>query len=74
RARLIDTTGLVTLNMGHRLAWPLISGLILPEPTYNPFVVTSIHKRPDALLLKQMGGTPRYLYRYDKIDLTRLNR
>lgn len=74
RARLIDTTGLVTLNMGHRLAWPLISGLILPEPSYNPFVVTSIHKRPDALLLKQMGGTPRYLYRYDKIDLTRLNR
>lgn len=74
RARLIDTTGLVTLNMGHRLAWPLISGLILPEPTYSPFIVTSIHKRPDALLLKQMGGSPRYLYRWEKIDLSRLDR
>lgn len=74
KARLVDTTGLVTINMGHRLAWPLVSGLILPEATYSPFTVTSIHKKPDALLMKQMGGTPLYLYRYDKIDLSRLAR
>ncbi len=72
KSRLVDTTGFVTINMGHRLAWPLVAGLILSDPTYSPFVVTSIHKRPDALLLKQMGGSPRYLYRYDKIDLSRL--
>lgn len=74
KARLVDTTGLVTINMGHRLAWPLVSGLILPEATYSPFTVTSVHKKPDALLMKQMGGTPLYLYRYDKIDLSRLSR
>lgn len=74
KARLVDTTGLVTINMGHRLAWPLVSGLIMPEATYSPFTVTSIHKKPDALLMKQMGGTPLYLYRYDKIDLSRLSR
>jgi hypothetical protein len=72
KARLIDTTGLVTVNMGHHLAWPLVAGLLMDPPTTAPFVVSSVHKRPDASLLKQMGGVPKYLYRFDKIDLSRI--
>jgi esterase/lipase superfamily enzyme len=73
KAQLIDDTGLVTVNMGHRIAWPLLAGLMLSQPTLSPFATSVIHKRPDALLLKQMG-TPTYLYRYNKINLDRLNR
>ncbi len=74
RTKLIDDTGLVTVNMGHRLAWPLLAGLMLSEPTLPPFVATVVHKRPSSMLLREMGGTPTYLYRYYKIDLDRLTR
>jgi hypothetical protein len=74
KARLIDSTGFITLNMGHRLAWPLMAGLMLDPPQDSPFVFATINKRPDAAMLKVMGGTPTYLYRYDRIDLSRLGR
>ncbi len=74
RAKLIDDTGLVTINMGHRIAWPLLAGLMLSEPTLPPFSATVVHKRPSAMLLREMGGTPSYLYRYYKIGLERLTR
>jgi len=72
RAKLIDDTGLVTINMGHRIAWPLLAALMQNEPASTPFVAGLVHKRPDSLLLQEMGGTPTYLYRYYKIDLDRL--
>ncbi|MBS2006537.1 MAG: alpha/beta hydrolase [Cyanobacteria bacterium SZAS TMP-1] len=74
RSRLIDDTGFVTINMGHRLAWPLIAGLMLDPPQDAPFTFAPLHKRPDAAMLKIMGGTPTYLYRYDRLDLSRLSR
>lgn len=74
KAQLIDDSGLVTVNMGHRIAWPLLAGLMLSQPTLSPFATSVVHKRPDALLLRQMGDTPTYLYRYNKINLDRLNR
>lgn len=74
KAQLIDDTGLVTVNMGHRIAWPLLVGLMLSQPNLSPFATSVVHKRPDALLLRQMGNTPTYLYRYNKINLDRLSR
>jgi esterase/lipase superfamily enzyme len=74
KAQLVDDTGLVTTNMGHRIAWPLLAGLMLSDPSYAPFVTGVVHKRPDVSLLREMGGTPTYLYRYNKIDLSRLTR
>ncbi|MBP9092315.1 alpha/beta hydrolase [bacterium] len=74
KAQLIDDSGLVTVNMGHRIAWPLLAGLMLSQPTLSPFATSVVHKRPDALLLRQMGDTPTYLYRYNKINLDRLSR
>ncbi|CAN5179609.1 hypothetical protein BH11CYA1_BH11CYA1_15900 [soil metagenome] len=74
KAQLIDDTGLVTVNMGHRIAWPLIAGLMQSPPSPSPFVTSVVHKRPDALLLREMGGSPTYLYRYNKIDLDRFSR
>lgn len=74
KAQLVDDTGLVTTNMGHRIAWPLVAGLMMADPTYAPFVTGLVHKRPDVSLLNEMGGTPTYLYRYNKIDLGRLTR
>ena len=72
KARLIDSTGFITLNMGHRLAWPLMAGLMLDPPQDAPFTFASINKRPDSAMLRAMGGTPTYLYRFDRIDLSRL--
>jgi esterase/lipase superfamily enzyme len=72
KARLIDSTGFITLNLGHRLAWPLMAGLMSDPPQDSPFVFAPINKRPDMAMLKVMGGTPTYLYRYDRIDLSRL--
>jgi esterase/lipase superfamily enzyme len=73
KARLIDSTGFITLNLGHRLAWPLMAGLMADPPQDSPFVFATINKRPDLAMLKVMGGTPTYLYRYDRIDLSRLS-
>jgi esterase/lipase superfamily enzyme len=73
KTRLIDSTGFITLNMGHRLAWPLMAGLMLDPPQDAPFTFATINKRPDAAMLKVMGGTPTYLYRFDRIDLSRLS-
>lgn len=72
KAQLIDDTGLVTINSGHRIAWPLLVGLMLNNPTLSPFVTSPIFKKPDSLLLREMGGTPTYLYKYNKIDLNQL--
>jgi esterase/lipase superfamily enzyme len=74
KTRLIDSTGFITLNMGHRLAWPLMAGLMLDPPQDAPFVFATINKRPDLAMLKVMGGSPTYLYRFDRIDLSRLFR
>jgi hypothetical protein len=55
KAQLIDDSGLVTVNMGHRIAWPLLAGLMLSQPTLSPFATSVVHKRPDALLLEADG-------------------
>lgn len=72
KSRFIDDTGLVTLNSGHRIAWPLLAGLMQPTPTLSPFITAPVYKKPHSLLLTEMGGTPSFLYRFSKIDLNQL--
>lgn len=62
----IDVTDLVSAEMGHRLAYPVIAGIL--RETLAPLSSTVVYKRPDKLTLEAMGGSPRWLYRFHKID------
>ncbi|PZM83472.1 MAG: hypothetical protein DKT66_09980 [Candidatus Melainabacteria bacterium] len=62
----IDVTDLVSGEMGHRLAYPVIAGIL--RETLVPLSATAVYKRPDKLTLEAMGGSPRWLYRFHKID------
>ncbi len=62
----IDVTNLVTGELGHRLAYPVIAGIL--RESLAPLSTTVAYKRPDRLTLEAMGGTPRWLYRFHKID------
>ncbi len=62
----IDVTNLVTGELGHRLAYPVIAGIL--KETLSPLSSTVVYKRPDKLTLEAMGGSPRWLYRFHKID------
>jgi esterase/lipase superfamily enzyme len=73
RSKLIDVTGLVTLNLGHRLPWPVLASLIATG-NFSPFVTNPSHKKPDSTTLSQMGGQPLYLYRWEKLDTSILSR
>ncbi|MCC7531712.1 MAG: alpha/beta hydrolase, partial [Candidatus Melainabacteria bacterium] len=57
----IDVTNLVTGELGHRLAYPVIAGIL--RETLSPLSSTVVYKRPDKLTLGAMGGSPRWLYR-----------
>jgi esterase/lipase superfamily enzyme len=62
----IDVTNLVTGELGHRLAYPVVAGIL--RETLSPLSSTVAYKRPDKLTLEAMGGSPRWLYRFHKID------
>lgn len=62
----VDVTDLVTGEMGHRLAYPVIAGIL--RETLSPLSSSVVYKRPDKLTLETMGGNPRWLYRFHKID------
>ena len=62
----IDVTDLVTGELGHRLAYPVIAGVL--RESLAPLSSTVVYKRPDKLTLEAMGGSPRWLYRFHKID------
>ncbi len=62
----IDVTDLITGELGHRLAYPVIAGIL--RETLTPLSTTAVYKRPDKLTLEAMGGNPRWLYRFHKID------
>ncbi|MBA3994073.1 MAG: hypothetical protein C0469_11150 [Cyanobacteria bacterium DS2.3.42] len=62
----IDVTDLVTGELGHRLAYPVIAGIL--RESLSPLSSTVVYKRPDKLTLEAMGGSPRWLYRFHKID------
>lgn len=62
----IDVTDLVLGEMGHRLAYPVISGIL--RESLAPLSSTVVYKRPDKLTLEAAGGNPRWLYRFHKID------
>lgn len=62
----IDVSDLVSGELGHRLAYPVIAGVM--RETLTPLSTTVVFKRPDKLTLEAMGGTPRWLYRFHKID------
>jgi len=69
KTRFIDVTDLNTGDVGHRLAIPVVAGLMLKEPDFSPFHISVVHKRPDCLTLLEMGRTPLWLYRYYKLTL-----
>ena len=62
----IDVTDLVSGELGHRLAYPVIAGIL--RETLSPLSSTAVYKRPDRSTLEAMGGSPRWLYRFHKID------
>lgn len=62
----IDVTELVSGELGHRLVFPVIAGIL--RETLAPLSSTVVYKRPDKLTLEAMGGSPRWLYRFHKID------
>lgn len=62
----IDVTDLVSGELGHRLAYPVIAGIL--RETLSPLSSTAVYKRPDKLTIEAMGGSPRWLYRFHKID------
>jgi len=62
----VDVTDLVSSELGHRLAYPVIAGIL--RETLAPLSSTAVYKRPDKLTLEAMGGSPRWLYRFHKID------
>lgn len=62
----VDTTDLVSGEMGHRLVFPVIAGVLSGK--LNPLGTGIVYKRPDKATLEASGGTPRYLYRFYKID------
>lgn len=65
----IDVTDLVSGEMGHRLVFPVIAGIL--RETLAPLSSTVVYKRPDKLTLEAMGGSPRWLYRFHKIDASK---
>jgi esterase/lipase superfamily enzyme len=62
----IDVTDLISGELGHRLAYPVIAGIL--RETLSPLSSSAVYKRPDKLTLDAMGGSPRWLYRFHKID------
>lgn len=68
-AKFIDLSDVAIGDFGHRMSFGVVAGLMMDQPTFAPFGVAVVHKRPDRLTLGQMGGRPQYLYRYHKLIL-----
>lgn len=62
----VDISDLVAGEMGHRLSFPVVAGVL--SGRLNPLGTSIVYKRPDKATLEASGGSPRYLYRFYKID------
>ncbi|MBX9721775.1 MAG: alpha/beta hydrolase [Candidatus Obscuribacterales bacterium] len=68
KSRLIDVSDLALANMGHGLAWPVVSSIMAGYLDFPQLRGRPAHKRPDKTYLAQCGGRPRVLYRYIRLD------
>lgn len=67
KSRFYDVTELVTGDLGHRLAWPVITSLLAQGENLSPLREKTVQKMPDKLFLEQYGGTPPYLFRFHRV-------
>lgn len=68
RSKLIDVTDIVTEDLGHGIAWPVIACLLSDSCNLAPFQSYVVHKKPDRIILEQNGGRPLVLYNFLKVD------
>lgn len=68
KSRLIDDSDLAIANMGHGIAWPVISSIMAGSLEFPLLHGRAVHKRPDKAYLAQCGGKPRVLYRFIRLD------
>lgn len=68
KSKWIDVSELVSKDVGHRIAWPLIGNLLADDVSLAPLTTTVVYKRPDELTLKQNFGIPPVLYRFHRIN------
>ena len=68
RCRLLDVSDLAIANMGHAVAWPVVSSIMAGKLDFPLLRGRPVHKRPDKDYLQQCGGKPNVLYRYIRLD------
>ncbi len=68
KSRLLDVSELSIANMGHALAWPIVSSIMAGYLDFPQLRGRPVHKRPDAKFLDQCGGKPIFLYRYIRFE------
>jgi esterase/lipase superfamily enzyme len=68
KSKFIDVSELVSKDAGHRLAWPLISSLLIDDNAIAPLKTTVVYKRPDQTTLLLNGGIPPQLYRFHRVN------
>lgn len=68
RCRLLDVSDLAIANLGHAIAWPVVSSIMAAKLDFPLLRGRPVHKRPDKEYLNQCGGKPNVLYRYIRLD------
>ena len=71
RSRLYDVTELVTADLGHRIAWPVITSLLAEGNNLYPLGTKVVYKKPDRLILEQSNGKPSILFRFHRVTMDR---
>ena len=67
KSRFIDVTNLITKDFGHGVAFPVVAALMAGQKMPQ-LKQTTVHKRPDRTTLNMHGGTPKYLYKFLRLE------
>lgn len=67
RTRFFDVSEIVTADLGHRLAWPVVGSLLSVSQSLYPLSTRVVHKQPDKAIMEQCNGKPAYLFRFHRI-------
>lgn len=68
KSRLLDVSELSISNLGHAVAWPVVSSIMAGNLNFPQLRGSMVHKRPDRNYIEQCGGKPLVLYRYTRFD------
>ncbi|MBX9693788.1 MAG: alpha/beta hydrolase [Cyanobacteria bacterium] len=68
RTRFVDVSELVSRDLGHRIAWPVVASLLEGDDCLFPLATTLVYKRPDMETLRQNNGVPPVIYRFHRIS------